>query len=435
MRPDGTRVYHDPLHGGISLSAKDPSERLLIELVDTPEFQRLRRIRQLGPASLTFHGAEASRFTHSLGVMAVARRAFDLLATHYGELLPHRTTVLCAALLHDIGHGPFSHTAEDIFGGHHEAWTARILLESPVINPLLRTMDPDLPEIIIATYRKQHPLPLVSQLISSQLDCDRLDYLMRDSYYTGASYGQLDLDRILSALRYDPQRREVVVAAKGQASIEHYLIVRSLMYDQIYNHPKNIAVVWGLKQAFRRAKEIAETQGVEALGADETLTAWLQSAAMSNLPLADYLAADDHVFHYHLQRWQRHSDAILADLCRRYVDRDLFKVKEISELEKPAQQVLLQAIRGQIDRSPGQLRDNQGSYYAGLEVAFSRGYQPYRQGIRVETPAGNREIGELSPLIRALVQIRQKTWLVYPREFGRDICLQAETPGILETPV
>src|SRR5512146_1276667 len=119
MQPNG-RTYHDPLHGAIALNQADPTEALLIQLIDTPEFQRLRRIRQLGPASLTFHGAESSRFTHSLGVMAIARRAFDSVAARHPDLLPYRAMVLCAALLHDIGHGPFSHTCEEIFGCHHE---------------------------------------------------------------------------------------------------------------------------------------------------------------------------------------------------------------------------------------------------------------------------------------------------------------------------
>ncbi|NJN31210.1 MAG: HD domain-containing protein [Synechococcales cyanobacterium RM1_1_8] len=406
----GSRTYHDPLHGGITLHRDDPTEALLIQLIDSPEFQRLRRIRQLGPASLTFHGAEASRFTHSLGVMQVARRAFDALARSYGELLPHRTTVLCAAMLHDLGHGPFSHTCEDIFDSHHEDWTARILLESPPINRLLRAADADLPEMIIATYRKHHALPLVSQLISSQLDCDRLDYLMRDSYYTGTSYGNLDLDRILAALRYDPKRRELVVAAKGQAAIEHYLIVRSLMYAQVYNHPKNIAAAWGLNQAFRRARELYLAGQLQT---DSTLAAWLGQAPLG---IEDYLAADDPVFNYHLQSWQRqgagqpHQDPLLADLSQRCVNRRLFKAKALGDLSADQQQDLLaqvQTVLAERGLSP--------THYAGLEVAFSRGYQPYREGIRVQTPSGSREIGEVSPLIRALVQTRQTTWLIYPR--------------------
>jgi uncharacterized protein len=148
-----SRTYHDPLHGAISLDSADPTEALLIQLIDTPAFQRLRRIRQLGTASLTFHGAEGSRFTHSVGVMYVARRVFDRLAKRYPELWPHRTVALCAALLHDLGHGPFSHTCEEIFGGNHEHWTQRILQESTEIASLLNQSSPTLIQDIVQVYR------------------------------------------------------------------------------------------------------------------------------------------------------------------------------------------------------------------------------------------------------------------------------------------
>ncbi len=357
--------------------------------------------------------------------MQVARRAFDALAQSYEELLPHRTTVLCAAMLHDIGHGPFSHTCEDIFGGHHEDWTAHILLESKPINRLLRQVDADLPEMIIATYRKQHSLPLVSQLISSQLDCDRLDYLMRDTYFTGTSYGNLNLDRILTALRYDPWRREVVVAAKGQGAIEHYLIVRSLMYAQVYNHPKNIAAAWGLNQAFRRARELYQAG---QLTTDATMSAWFAQSSISGDPsqgeapleLAHYLAADDNVFSYHLQCWQHqgqcHNDPLLADLSSRYVDRRLFKAKALPEQLPEQQDALLAQIHNLLAQ-----RGISPTHYAGLEVAFSRGYKPYKEGIRVQTATGTREIGELSPLIRALVQTHQTTWLIYPKLIEHEV--------------
>ena len=121
------RTYHDPLHGAISLDSNDATEALLIDLIDTAPFQRLRRIRQLGPASLTFHGAESSRFTHSLGVLAITRRVFDRLAKQHPQLYRHRPAVLCAALLHDIGHGPFSHTAEEILAAATSTGPAALL--------------------------------------------------------------------------------------------------------------------------------------------------------------------------------------------------------------------------------------------------------------------------------------------------------------------
>jgi HD superfamily phosphohydrolase len=332
-----TRTYHDPLHGAITLNSADPVEALLSDLIETSAFQRLRRIRQLGPASLIFHGAEMSRFTHSLGVMALARRAFDRIADAYEVLRSHRAAVLCGALLHDIGHGPFSHTAEEVFGSHHEDWTIAIVERSPEVRPLLDRFDPNLWKAVSQIYTHTHPVPFVWQLVSSQLDCDRIDYLMRDSYFTGASYGQLDLDRILLALNYDRHTQQLVVERKGLAAIEHYLVVRSFMYAQIYNHPKNLSATWVLEQVFNRARELLTC---DALAADETVTHWLLSP-MDQLSLACYLDGDDVVFSYHVHRWQKHPDPILSDFCRRFLNRRLLKVLEVTYATPEEQKNLL----------------------------------------------------------------------------------------------
>lgn len=401
------RTYHDPLHGAIGLDGQNPVEALLIQLIDTPAFQRLRRIRQLGPASLTFHGAEASRFTHSLGVMTVARRAFDRLSTRYPQLLPYRATVLCAALLHDIGHGPFSHTCEEIFHCQHEHWTEQILQHSLSVRTLLDQFDPDLLPQLQQVYRKRHPVPCIWQLVSSQLDCDRIDYLMRDSYFTGASYGKLDLDRILMAIGFDPVTQQMTVARKGMASIEHYLIVRYFMYAQVYNHPKNIAATWILTHALQRAQQHLQAG---TLWADATVTAWLQQSAQP-LSLDHYLKADDGVFVYHLQRWQEHPDPVLSDLCHRFIDRDLFKTLDVTAMPSEQQQTLLEKVRSHLSRMA-----LEPEVYAGIQTAQSSGYTLYHQGIRVQTETGLQEISELSPLVRTLTQSWQRQWLIYPRE-------------------
>jgi HD superfamily phosphohydrolase len=407
MLPSAGRTYHDPLHGAIVLSWRDETEALLIRLIDTPAFQRLRRIRQLGPASLTFHGAESSRFTHSLGVMAIARRAFDRVAQDYPQLLPYRPVVLCAALLHDVGHGPFSHTCEEIFGGHHEHWTERILQEFEPIRTLLDSFDRTLLPQLEQVYHHYHPTAFVWQLVSSQLDCDRLDYLMRDSYFTGASYGKLDLDRILLAMGYDPVTQQLVVAEKGMAAIEHYLSVRYFMYAQVYNHPKNLAATWILNQAFRRARELL---AMGQLWADETVTAWLQQNC-DRLPLQQYLAADDGVFVYHLQRWQQHSDPLLSDLCRRFIDRDLLKALDVSHLDSAQQTQLLQTLQYQLKETA-----MPPDYYVGVRTTVSRGYTLYQKGINLQTNWGLKEISDRSPLIQTLTQPWQRHWLLYPRE-------------------
>jgi uncharacterized protein len=428
VRPNSERTYHDPLQGAIVLDRADPTEELLVRLIDTSAFQRLRRVRQLGPASLTYHGAESSRFTHSLGVMAIARRAFDRLTKAHPVLQSHRAVVLCAALLHDIGHAPFSHTAEEIFGCQHEHWTVRILRESPPIRQLLDDFDPALLEQLVAVYQHTYPVPLVWQLVSSQLDCDRLDYLMRDSYFTGTSYGKIDLDRILMALTYDPVSQQLVVARKGMAAIEHYLIVRYFMYAQVYNHPKNIAAAWILQHAFGRAQALigsstslgtAESDpaklgtdelGTDELGADETVSQWLTQDC-NHLPLATYLAADDGVFTYHLQRWQHHPDRVLADLCRRFVDRDLFKALDVTQKTEVERLELLQQAHSWLKDLGFDPR-----YYAGMSVSLSRGYTLYQRGIKFQTTRGLEELSQLSPLVQTLTTSHQRVWLIYPRE-------------------
>lgn len=407
MLPSKGRTYHDPLHGAITLSWSDPTEALLIQLIDTPAFQRLRRIRQLGPASLTFHGAESSRFTHSLGVMAIARRVFDRIAQSYLQLKPYRAVVLCAALLHDMGHGPFSHTCEEIFGSQHEHWTGRILRESAPIRQLLDQFDENLLPQLEQVYDKHHPVPLVWQLVTSQLDCDRLDYLMRDSYFTGASYGKLDLDRILMALGYDAVTQQLVVAEKSIAAIEHYLIVRYFMYAQVYNHPKNLAATWILDQAFQRARKLL---ALNQLSADDIVIDWLQQDC-NELPLQQYLNADDGVFLYHLQRWNHHPDPLLSDLCRRFIDRDLLKALDVSQLSLEQQQQLLQAMQPKL-QAAGFLP----KHYLGLRTIVSRGYTLYQKGIKLQTNHGLQEISDRSSLIQTLTLPLQRSWLLYPRE-------------------
>lgn len=400
-----TRTYHDPVHGAITLDRRDPVEQLLIHLIDTAPFQRLRRVRQLGAASFTFHGAEGSRFTHSLGVLWVARRVFDRLQNNYPELRNHRAAVLVAALCHDLGHGPYSHTGEEMFQFHHEFWTKKILLCDPQIRSILDEFAPDFGQKILQIYENHYALKFACQWISGQLDCDRLDYLMRDSYLTGAAYGRLDLDRIVAAIDYDPGMGALVVHPKSLAAIEHYLVVRYFMYAQVYNHRKNVAVTWMLCRLIERARLFPEK-----LYCDGTMTRWL-SQPIDTLELKDYLAADDDVLNYHIHRWAEAEDAILADLCQRFLQRNLFKVLEITRCSESDQQQLLMQTRQAV-----QDLGWHGHYYCGLHRHSTRGYTLYEKGILVQTDQGIREINELSPLVQSLSQAQTRNWLIYPRE-------------------
>ncbi len=403
MSSTKSRTYHDPVHGAITLNGSDPVEALLINLIDTPEFQRLRRIRQLDTANLTFHSGEGSRFTHSLGVMALTRRAFDYLSQQHSNLKVHRSIVLVAALLHDIGHGAFSHAGEEIFGSQHEVWTIKLIKESG-INNILKKFDSELPTYLEQVFTKKYPVPIISQLVSSQIDCDRLDYLQRDGYFTGAQYGHLDMDRILMAMNYDPDSQNLVITQKGLVAIEHYLTVRYFMYVQVYNHPKNLAARFGLGKIFERARELLAQTKIQA---DPTVTAWLTQNPQT-LDIKDYLAADDTVFMYHVHLWQNHEDKILADLCRRIQDRDLFKGSDITNIEN--REAYIQNWQKKLEQVGLDPR-----YYCGVRVALTKGYTLYQQGIEVKTDHGLQEISQLSPLIKTLSQPIRKAWLIHPK--------------------
>ncbi|MFS8781933.1 MULTISPECIES: HD domain-containing protein [unclassified Synechococcus] len=413
-----SRTYHDPLHGAISLNGGDAVEALLIRLIDTPAFQRLRRIRQLDTAFFTFHGAEGSRFTHSVGVLQVTRRLFDKLAHRYPELRPYRAVTLASALLHDIGHAPFSHAGEEIFGCRHEVWTARILREDPQVRTLLAEFDSQLPAQMQQVLQKQFPLPLVGQLISSQLDCDRFDYLMRDSLLTGAQYGHLDLDRILTVLDYDPETGSLSIPArKGLGAIEHYLVVRYFMYTQVYQHPKSLCARFILERLFRRAEALLQRGEIEL---DPILSAWCWASLAAQkgdpfeLPLPLYLAADDIIFSYPMRLWAMSGkDPILADLSRRYLERDLFKARNITQLSEEQRQTLVAAVQAKM------LQDGlDPESYLGIRSAHVQGYSFYDQGIQLKTERGYEEIAHLSPLVRALVETQRQVWLIFPRPYG-----------------
>lgn len=408
-----SRTYHDPIHGAVHLNAKDPIEALLIQLIDSAEFQRLRRIRQLDVANLTFHGAEGSRFTHSLGVLAVARRVFDRLIVENAELAPYRALMLCSALLHDLGHGPFSHASEEVFHFDHEQWTMRLLREDTHVHRLLSAFDAELPEQICQLLQKKAPLPLLGQLISGQLDCDRLDYLLRDSYFTGAQYGHLDLDRIIHALAYDPESGLLVVRGrKGLVAIEHYLVVRYFMYSQVYNHPKNLCARLVLAGIFKRAAVLYKQGTLEV---DSVLAAWLGQDP-STWTLDDYLRSDDVVFSYHIQRWTQADDPLLADLCRRYLDRNLPKAWEVTHLRHEQRSGLLDRLQSKA-KAQGYDPDS----HFGLVTSQAKGYSLYERGIFLQTDEGLVEMAEASSLVKSLILTNARVWLVYPRELHPEV--------------
>ena len=399
------RTYHDPLHGAIRLERSDPAEALAIDLIDSAPFQRLRRIRQLGTAFLTFHGAESSRFTHSIGVLHVARLALNNLVRLHPELECHRGVLLAAALLHDVGHGPLSHSGEEMYGLQHESWSGRLIREHPALRDRLEAFQSGSSEAVADLLEHgRYSCSAIKALVSSQMDCDRLDYLLRDSHSTGTSYGQLDLERILAAFTVAPDGA-LALHPKGLMAVEHYLVVRNLMYRSVYNHRLNVVCNWLLNQAIATARRLGPSQ----VWADPVMARWLWES--KDLDLASFLANDDIRTGYHLTRWMEEGPEDLADPCGRLLERRLLKATEVSHLSHQERlQVLAEA--GQLAEEVGFAAERS----CGLQQRQSRGYHPYKGGIRLWDGQNLQALEQRSSLVQSLTHPVELAWLIHPAE-------------------
>ena len=327
--------FRDPVHNFISFEKK--SDRLLLDLIHTKEFQRLRHIRQLGLSMFTYPGAEHSRFTHSLGVVHLMRRFLRHLieAEHTcpawaDELQEYQEVAEAAALLHDIGHGPFSHVLERLTGERHERWTIRILLEDTEVRQVLEGHRRGMAEEVAEVIRRTHPSRLVVKLLSSQLDVDRMDYLLRDSLMTGAQYGRFDLEWLMHTLRIGVVNGQPEVGLdvkKGVSVAEDFVMARYYMYLHVYLHKTTRSADLMLDKIFERAKELLQ-DGIDLPIPPELHRLIFQG---SEEPLSDYLRLTDSVIWYAVDRWQDAADPILSTLCRWLLQRKLYKPIELGE--------------------------------------------------------------------------------------------------------
>src|SRR6478609_8381354 len=254
------RIYRDSVHNIINIDSDTAEGRLLVELIDTPEFQRLRRVRQLGLAYFAYQSAEHSRFTHSLGAGHLATRILDKLARKYTISAEERVAVRAAALLHDIGHGAFSHVIESILGFHHEQFTIDAVLSGETgVGRVLCDFSSEIAGSVASIIRGDFYNVALAQIVSSQLDADRMDYLLRDSLMTGAKYGIYDLEWIINALAIDEEGDRIYVEARGLYAVEEYLQARYYMFRQVYFHRALRSAEAVLRAILRRALRLLET--------------------------------------------------------------------------------------------------------------------------------------------------------------------------------
>lgn len=402
------KILNDPIYGFIST----PRE-LIFDLIEHPYFQRLRRITQLGLTYLVYPGAYHTRFHHAIGAMHLMQRAVGILRSKGHEITNEEEEAVCVAiLLHDIGHGPFSHALEHtlVRNVNHEELSA-LFMER------LNQQFGGRLTMAISIFNGDYHKLFLHELISSQLDMDRLDYLRRDSFYTGVTEGAINSERLLTMLNVADGR--LVVDAKGIYSVEKFIVARSLMYWQVYLHKTVLSAEFMLVNVLQRAKELAadnvEIHGTTALKTflyeDPTYDDFLSSQTL----LDTFAHLDDFDIMAAIKEWCNHDDRVLSDLSRRIVDRRLFRVEIRRD---PFPEEYLDEIRQRTQALFGFTSD-EASYYMIDQVTTNDIYRAGDHQIRLRYKDGTvTDVADAADQLnlKALQTSVSRYFICYPKE-------------------
>lgn len=277
----------DVIHGDISIE-----EEVIKQLIETKEFQRLRNIKQLGLTYLAFPTTEHSRFMHSVGVYYLVTQLLDVLEAKTGQAfeVKERLALQIACLLHDLGHGPFSHTSEEFFGFNHEDYTIKIIEDKDTqVNQVLTNYGESIIEEVVSFIKKTHHNPVLNSILSGTIDVDRMDYLMRDSYFAGVSYGEIDIQRIFNVI--DIKDNSIVFHEKGVKALEDIIISRYNMFSQVYLNKKALAYEVLVAEILGELRTLVDSQFKLPYSIEKVLPFF-----DGNISVKDYLLADDLVF-------------------------------------------------------------------------------------------------------------------------------------------
>lgn len=322
MKKIDEQVFMDPIYGSIYVDYE-----VILELINTSAFQRLRRIKQLSSVSMIYHGAEHSRFSHSIGTYNVARMFLKNPSLKASLNERERLLFLVSALLHDIGHGPHSHTFEDIFNTNHELLGAKIIMENDEINSKLNKVDESFASDVSNIILKKGKFSLIEKLISSQLDVDRIDYLLRDAYYTGTPYGNIDLDRIIRVLVI--KDNNVYFKETGIHTIENFLINRYHMYFLVYFHRVCRAHEANLENIYLRVKDLILSGYKFNVNINLLKTIIMDD----NINLNNYLLIDDYYINGLITSFRFEDDNILKELSNDYLNRKIWNYIDYNKKE------------------------------------------------------------------------------------------------------
>ncbi|MCC6251176.1 MAG: HD domain-containing protein [Bacteroidia bacterium] len=403
------KIINDPIYGFISI----PNE-LIFDVIEHPYFQRLRRIKQLGMTSYVYPGALHTRFHHALGAMHLMMSCIETLKNKGTEITNEEAEgVIAAILLHDIGHGPFSHALEStiVSGSSHEKISLLFM------NNLNSKFQGKL-ELAIQIFQNNYPKKFLHQLVSSQLDMDRLDYLKRDSFFTGVSEGVINSDRIISMLKVINDG--LTVEAKGIYSVEKFIIARRLMYWQVYLHKTVLCAEKMLVNILTRAKHLARN------GAELPSTPPLNFFLKNNFPLQEFYSdskileifsrLDDYDIFTSIKMWQWHNDRVLNLLCNSLVDRKLWHI-EFSNT--PFEQEFILKIKNKIKQALT-LSDEEAEYFVISDSVSNNAYKPGNDKINILYRDGTvKDIAEASDQlnISVLSNTVEKFFICYPKEY------------------
>lgn len=383
-RTNEIKVLRDPIHGYIHVEYQ-----VIWDCINCREFQRLHRIHQLGGDFQVYHTAEHSRFAHSLGVYEIVRRMTSEIPSICESIDEfERIQVLCAALLHDLGHGPFSHFFEKITHRNHEEITVDLIMDpNTEVHKCLIKAHQDLPLKVAMIIEHRHEKEVLNQIISSQLDADRMDYLLRDAYETGTSYGTFDLERILRTIRVKDEK--LCIKESGMHSVEDYIMARYHMYWQVYLHPDAKSYEILIELFFKRYKEIDEIIDVFEI--------FREGHIITN---EEFILMDECRMFYGFQQALFSKDAILRDFATRILDRHLFGWIEDPSIEE--EKTVLDRIENK-------------EYYFFKTRSSSKAYLPYqekddKQTIWILTQKNElKPLSQCSEIVKALLKMKAQT--------------------------
>ena len=398
------KIINDPIYGFIHI----PST-LVFDIIEHPYFQRLRRINQMALSYLVFPGAKHTRFEHVLGCVFLMQKTVEMLRFKGVQISDKEAEGLyIAILLHDIGHGPFSHAMEHsiVEGISHEEISLRFMQElNKVFNGKLETA--------IAIFQGTYPRKFMHQLISGQLDMDRADYLKRDSFYTGVAEGNINSERLISMLNV--RNDELVVEEKGLYSVEKFLIARRLMYWQVYLHKTSVAAEQILIRLLNRAKELLQ-QG-QKLTMSTALAFFVKNKIskdnFSQEVLEMFARLDDTDIISAMKEWQFYPDAVLSKLSKMLLNRDLPKIKvRLNDFEEQKIKRLqkLSLAKG--------IDEKDMKYFVFIGVMTNRAYNPEKEIIKILTKNGRVvELSKTSEAINLepLSQVTERYYICYPK--------------------